>query len=65
MSPHIPIVYEEEKMCWKYKRIDRESDKEGPLTEKELNEFGERGWELCGICTGESFTYYYFKRFSE
>ena len=64
MSPHIPIVYEEEQMRWKYKRIDRNLEREEPLTEKELDELGEQGWQLCGIFTRESFAYFYFKKFS-
>lgn len=62
MDHHIPIVYEEEPMRWRYKRMVRNLEKEEPPTEKELDVLGERGWELCGILPGESFAYFYFKR---
>ena len=65
MSPHIPIVYEEEQTRWKYKRMARNLEKEEPPTERELDELGEQGWELCGIFTSKSFAHFYFKRFSK
>lgn len=32
------------------------------LTTEELNQWGERGWELCSITEGVAYTQYTFKR---
>ena len=31
------------------------------ISQKELEELGEAGWDMCGV-EGMDFTYYYFKR---
>lgn len=31
------------------------------ISQKELEELGEAGWDMCGV-EGVDFTYYYFKR---
>jgi hypothetical protein len=31
------------------------------ISQRELDELGNEGWEMCGV-EGEDYTYYYFKR---
>ena len=49
MSPNIPIIYEKEETVLKYKLLIRNLEKEETLTEKELDELGAKGWELCSV----------------
>jgi len=34
----------------------------GPMSETELNDWGQRGWELCGLFRTTTQLYFYFKR---
>jgi hypothetical protein len=57
-----PMIYIEKKLKWEYKQIVRNLDGEKLLSETELNELGEDGWELTGVAQQPPMTYYYFKR---
>ena len=47
------------KIRWEYKLVEY-SDRF--LHEKQLNELGEEGWELCGVMLDQYMRRYYFKR---
>ena len=37
-------------------------EKEGPLSDDELNALGAEGWEMSGVAQQSPLTYFYFKR---
>ena len=59
---HPPMIYVKESLKWEYKQIARDLEKEGPLSEEELNALGAEGWEMSGVAQQPPVTYYYFKR---
>lgn len=47
---------------FEYSCIFRSVNNSGDFTEDELKEFGEQGWELCGISNDGTWNTYYLKR---
>jgi hypothetical protein len=64
-STRPPMIYVEQPLKWEYKQIVRDLGSEQPLSEAELNELGDAGWELTGITQHESKIYFYFKHQTE
>jgi hypothetical protein len=62
---HPPMIYIKESVKWEYKQITRDLEKEGPLSEEELNALGAEGWEMSGVAQKPLLAYYYFKRLVE
>jgi hypothetical protein len=60
-----PMVYVEKPVKWEYKQIVRNLESEQPLSEAELNQLGNEGWELSGVAQQPPLAYYYFKRMIE
>lgn len=61
-NPHTPIVYVRDVPKWDYKQIVR-GDKDAPtLSEDELNELGEEGWDLAAVFPVGAGITYIFKR---
>jgi hypothetical protein len=60
-----PMIYVERQWKWEYKQIVRDLEQEKPLDEAELNQLGEKGWELSGVAQQPPVAYYYFKRLIE
>lgn len=56
----IPMVYVKEALVWEYHVVARTA-KQGAMTDKELNELGNDGWELAAILDGET-PRFFFKR---
>ncbi|HEX3050165.1 MAG TPA: hypothetical protein VHP83_05875 [Aggregatilineaceae bacterium] len=58
-----PLVYVRNPIQWEYKRVLRPLEAGGdPMSEAELNDWGQRGWELCGLFRTTTQLYFYFKR---
>ncbi|HLF75036.1 MAG TPA: hypothetical protein VI524_11855 [Anaerolineales bacterium] len=62
---HPPMIYVKEPLKWEYKQIACDLEKEGPLSESELNALGAEGWELAGVVQQPPVAYFYFKRLVE
>lgn len=62
-EPNIPVVYEKENMTIEYKHLERNLDTKKPLSEKKLNEFGKKNWELVSVLLHQTIAHYYFKRY--
>ena len=60
-----PMIYVEKGTRWEYKQVIRDLEKESPLSEAELNQFGEDGWEMSGVAQQPPLAYFYFKRLVE
>jgi hypothetical protein len=60
-----PMVYVEKESKWEYKQVIRDLEKESPLSEAELNQLGENGWEMSGVAQQPPMAYFYFKRLVE
>jgi hypothetical protein len=61
-NPHTPIVYVRDVPKWDYKQVLRTDKDASTLSEGELNELGEEGWELAAaFAVGDGFNYI-FKR---
>lgn len=60
-----PLVYVREQLIWEYKHLVRNLEKEEALSEQELNNLGEDGWELAAAFSAASTAHYYFKRIKD
>lgn len=60
-----PMVYVNEELAWRYKRLARDLKLEEAPTESELDALGAEGWELVGIFADASVAYFYFKRLAD
>jgi hypothetical protein len=59
-QPHMVDV--SEPLKWEYKQVTQDVEKEGPLSEDDLNVLGVQGWELASTLAVLPLAHYYFKR---
>jgi hypothetical protein len=57
-----PVIYVTEPLCWEYRQLIRDANREGLLDNEALNDFGQEGWELAAALLHGSRAVYIFKR---
>ena len=61
-EPVTPVIYEEDVAVFEYKHLEHDLQQAEPLSEEELNKFGNDNWELIAVFTHNDTAHYYFKR---
>ena len=63
--PPQPLIYLPQKSGWRYKTVVRNRSVAELLTDQELNQLGEEGWELVGLLPLDHAVYFYFKQIAD